>query len=314
VAGRRPAHRRGVLRLSSRPGASTGRARPLHRPRALRHPGTVTTSSLRWLLDPSGPVTADVFTAGPATPAAVLVAMAGEGLLVPVLPGVWLAADAAGRPAVRCRALARVVPPSGVVAGAAALWARGLHAGTGCPEVDVVVPPGAAGGSRTAADGVRLRGSVLAGDDVEVVAGLTLTTTARSLADLARWCPDGELAATAALSGALRSGCDAGLVRAALERSPRAPGVRRARRVLVAAMAGLPGPDASVLPLPRHPVDVEDAVHAAHRGEHVAQVGGVGHLERELGDRDAVAGRRHLRGQDADVAVGQDPRDVGEQA
>jgi len=193
----------------------------------------VSTASLRWLLDDGAHAAPDVFAAGPDAPAAVLAAMTGEGLLVPALPGVWLAADAAASPAARCRALTRLAPARGVVAGGAALWARGLLAT--CPRVDVVLPPGAAGGSRSTPDGVRLRGLALGPGDVEALSGLALTTPARTAADVARWCPDGEQAAVAWVAAVLRAGCAAEQVRAALEVSPRSPGVRRGRRVLAAA-------------------------------------------------------------------------------
>ena len=64
----------------------------------------------------------------------------------------------------------------------------------------------------------------------------------------------------------------------------------------------------------RDPVDVVDAVDGADRAQHVAEVLGVAHLEREPADRDPVPGRGHRRGQDVHVLVGDGPGDVGEQA
>ncbi|SDQ47599.1 hypothetical protein SAMN05428996_1853 [Quadrisphaera sp. DSM 44207] len=250
------------------------------------------TPSLRWLLvrEPARTAT-DPFVTGRDAPRAVLDAMVAEGLLVPVAGGVLLPADLADVPAARAAALAHVVPAGGVVTSAAALWVHGLL--ERCPVVDVLLPPGAVGGSRLVRPGARLRGALIAPEEVARHGALAVAVLARAAADAARWAPEGR--AVGLVVRALRAGCSPDAVLAALDRPSRAPGTRRGRQVLAAAraLAAAPVPCAvpgrSALPAPRQPVDVEDAVDAAHHREDVVEVGGVGHLEGEAGDRDAVA-------------------------
>jgi Domain of Unknown Function (DUF349) len=62
-----------------------------------------------------------------------------------------------------------------------------------------------------------------------------------------------------------------------------------------------------------HAGDVVDAVDGANGAQHVAEVLGIAHLEREAADRHPVPAGRHRGGQDVDVLVGQHPGHVGEQ-
>src|SRR5699024_3948080 len=62
-------------------------------------------------------------------------------------------------------------------------------------------------------------------------------------------------------------------------------------------------------------VDVEHALHPAHRAQDVSQVFGVGHLEREPRDRHPVVPRGlHRRGQDVDLLVGEHLGHIRQQA
>jgi len=63
----------------------------------------------------------------------------------------------------------------------------------------------------------------------------------------------------------------------------------------------------------RYAVDVVDAVDGADGAQHVTEVLGVTHLEREPAERDPVPAGGHGSGQDVDVLVGQHPGHVGEQ-
>jgi hypothetical protein len=60
-------------------------------------------------------------------------------------------------------------------------------------------------------------------------------------------------------------------------------------------------------------VDVVDAVDGADRAQHVPEMLGVPHLEREPADRHPIPAGRHRRGQDVDVLVREHPGHVGEQ-
>jgi len=50
-------------------------------------------------------------------------------------------------------------------------------------------------------------------------------------------------------------------------------------------------------------VDVVDAVYGAHGAQHVTEVLGIAHFEREPAERHPVPAGRHGRGQDVDVLV-----------
>jgi len=63
----------------------------------------------------------------------------------------------------------------------------------------------------------------------------------------------------------------------------------------------------------RDPVHVVDAVEGADGAQHVAEVLGVAHLEREAADGHPVPGGRDGRGQDVDVLVRQHPGHVGQE-
>src|SRR5690349_24732838 len=65
--------------------------------------------------------------------------------------------------------------------------------------------------------------------------------------------------------------------------------------------------------LARYAIDVVDAVDGADGAQHVTEVLGVTHLEREPAEGDPVPAGSHGSGQDVHVLVGQHPGHVGEQ-
>ena len=77
-------------------------------------------------------------------------------------------------------------------------------------------------------------------------------------------------------------------------------------KVLKAASAGDPASAGDA-------VDVVDAVDGADGAQHVPEMLGVPHLEREPADRHPIPAGRHGRGQDIDVLIRQHPGHVGEQ-
>jgi len=77
-------------------------------------------------------------------------------------------------------------------------------------------------------------------------------------------------------------------------------------KVLKAASAGDPASAGDA-------VDVVDAVDGADGAQHVPEVLGIPHLEREPADRHPIPAGRHGRGQDVDVLVRKHPGHVGQQ-
>jgi hypothetical protein len=161
----------------------------------------------------------------------------GEGLLVPVLLDVVVAADAPADRDLRARALRLVVPDrlhacGAVVAQRAAAW---LWCGGAPPtQVDVAVPPGR--GRVLAASRLVRHERRMPPQDVAVITppggqGLAVTTGARTAADLLRTLPEAT-ALEAAVHVATATGASPGEVAGCLELMPRARGVARARRLL----------------------------------------------------------------------------------
>lgn len=232
--------------------------------------------------------------------------MRSEGLLRLVGSGVYLPTDADVSQTSRARCFGPIVPAWGALATEAAAW---VHGGPTAQPPFVVVTDRAVG-SRTLAEDVRVRESSLHPGDVVRVADVAVTSPARTAADLARW---GEgVAAQEAFTWLVRHATTLQAVRSVLAAQTRFRHNRRARERVLAHTSGRTGDLWARTPEPArrpHPakasdggrlrpvpvtaatgeaVDVEDAVDASHGREHVAEVGGVAHLERELGDRHAV--------------------------
>ena len=163
----------------------------------------------------------------------------GEGLLVPVLLDVVVAAGAPSDQNLRARALSLVVPDrlhdcGAVVAQLAAAWL--WCGGAPPPLVDVVVRPGR--GRVLAASHLVRHERRMPPKDAVVISppgarGIAVTTGARTAADLLRTLPE-FTALQAAVDVATATGADAREVAACLELMPRARGVARARRLLAA--------------------------------------------------------------------------------
>jgi hypothetical protein len=161
----------------------------------------------------------------------------GEGLLVPVLLDVVVAAGAPADQNLRARALRLVVPDrlhdcGAVVAQCAAAW---LWCGGSPPHlVDLAVRPGR--GRVLAASHLVRHERRMPPQDVVVVEppggrGVAVTTGARTAADLLRTLPE-LIALEAAVHVATVTGAGVDEVAACLELMPRARGVARARRLL----------------------------------------------------------------------------------
>lgn len=214
------------------------------------------------------------------------------GLLRPLLADVFVEVAAGDDAGVRARGVAVLLPTRIRAAGAvvghlSAAWVLagqlpGQLPGTGAgpPTVEVLLGPGRHVGG---ADRVRVRQSRLAPQDVHLVAGLAVTTPARTAVDLARVLPARHLVpALAALQGS--TGLQPEQVLERLAAITGARGIRRARAVLEVWAAGV-----SAVPPAGGPVGVEDALDPADRRDHVAEMRRVGHLEGELRDGHAVA-------------------------
>lgn len=142
-------------------------------------------SAVRWLLATGGCSPHTPLRAGTSERVAVLEAMRHEGLLVHVVGGVYLPVDVVGSALARATALTHVVPVGGVVGLLTAAWLYGAPAD---PEpVDVLVPHTA--GPRPVVAGVWEHRTTIPAADVTTLAGLRMTTLARTAADLAR-CDD----------------------------------------------------------------------------------------------------------------------------
>lgn len=212
-------------------------------------------------------------------------ALVAEGVLVCAADGV-LPADVHAVPAERAAFLAQRLDDGVVVGGAAALWLRGCLQRLGV--VDVIVRHGRSGGSRRDPAWRRSRTVLLPEHHVEVVCGVPVTTLERTATDIAVWHPAREAAPL--LRAAVEAGADPALALDLLA-VRRRPGQRAGRRQLRRLPGARRSPEQvlSGLAAAGDAVGVEDAVHAAHRVDDVAEVAGVGHLEGEARQGHAVA-------------------------
>lgn len=149
-----------------------------------------------------------------------------DGVLQPLWRDTSHAVDAVIDPALRARAFAPLVPARAAVGRLSAVW---VHAG-GTPPGRLVVLVGS-GVRRPEPHPDRFTAEAdLLGSDVDVVAGVRVTTLTRTAVDVARW----EPASTA--MPALRALVDAGLrpgrALQRLELSAGGRGVRTARQLL----------------------------------------------------------------------------------
>lgn len=144
-------------------------------------------SAVRWLLTSGSCAPHAPLQAGAPERAEVLELMRREGLLAHVVGGVYLPVDVARSAQARATALAQLLPAGGVVGLLTAAWLYGAPADP--DPVDVLVPHTA--GPRPVVAGVREHRTSIPADDVTTLAGVPLTTPARTAADLAR-CDDGR--------------------------------------------------------------------------------------------------------------------------
>jgi hypothetical protein len=161
----------------------------------------------------------------------------GDGMLVPVLLDVVVAADVPADRDLRARALRLVVPDrlhacGAVVAERAAAWL--WCGGTPPAQVDVTVPPGR--GRVLAASHLVRHERRMPPQDLVVIAPpggqeLAVTTGARTAADLLRTLPE-LTAPEAAVHVATVTGTAVDEIAGCLDLMPRARGVARARRLL----------------------------------------------------------------------------------
>jgi hypothetical protein len=194
----------------------------------------------------------------------------------------------------RLTALRLVVPAQLREAGAVicldtAVW---LLAGGPAPAlVDLALPPGFA---RPRQRGLRLHQLRYSPEDLWLpLPDDPVTSPARTAADMACRLPAGEAVPLLVVLG-LTTGLRPGQVHGVLADLHGRPGVRRARRAVIAWADLLPpGPPIprarSVDPVPRDAVRVEDALDPADRVDHVIEVSGGCHLEGEPRDGHAVA-------------------------
>ncbi|WP_432484053.1 hypothetical protein [Kineococcus esterisolvens] len=153
-----------------------------------------------------------------------------EGLLRRLVGDVVVGTDVRVDAVVRSRALALLVPAGAVVVGTAAAW---VHAGAPLPPPQQVQIVRRSAARHASAGGVRLVSSRcrLEEEDVGQVAGLALTTPARTLLDVAARDPRSASRLRELLSAAGLSGDD---VASAAARARGRAHVRTARRVLAA--------------------------------------------------------------------------------
>lgn len=162
--------------------------------------------------------------------------LVARGRVRRVVQGVYVDALVPDSLELRAAAVARVLPVGRVVCGRTAAWLWGVDAlAMGShrvlPDVDVMGMPGTAALRRSGAFGCT--GPLLEGD-VEILAGLTLTSPARTAADLARLLrrPD----ALAAVDALLRlPGLDPEQIRAVLDRFDGYRGIVQGRALVAIA-------------------------------------------------------------------------------
>ena len=195
-------------------------------------------------------------------------------------------ADMRATPELRAVALAPLVPARGVVGRQAAVW---IHTGSHAPtRVAVLVGPRV---RRPDPHPERTTHECeLSEEDVVLLEGVRVTSVQRTGLDVARWFPvDKALDLLLLLSV---QGFDALRGLARLDQLGGYAGIRDARTTLARLeLAKESGPDHRMLDRlgAGEPVHVEDAVDLADGREHRGQVGRLGHLEHEAGQRHAVA-------------------------
>jgi len=116
--------------------------------------------------------------------------MAQRGEIRRVVHGVYVDARVPDSLLVRAAALALILPKGAVVCRSTAAWLHGIdvqeiNAHLRAPEVEVCSRDGSAAIRRP---GVRGYSALLPDDHVTVIAGIEVTTAARTAIDLARWC------------------------------------------------------------------------------------------------------------------------------
>jgi hypothetical protein len=218
-----------------------------------------------------------------------------EGLLTHLVLDVFLAVGVPVERRSRSAALALALPEAlrlarAPVTSAAAVWL--WCGGAAPPYLDVVQWPRA---RAVGGPGVVVHQRCLDAADVQRYGPVAVTTPVRTAAEalcalppvralevLARLVAATDLSRTAVADCVTRMGRSRGVVQARelLDRWPETAPPAGAAHVPAAR---------SVDALARHPVGVEDTLHAADRGDHVVEVGRVGHLEGEPRDRDPVA-------------------------
>ncbi|MFP5346499.1 MAG: hypothetical protein ACLGIA_05685 [Actinomycetes bacterium] len=183
-------------------------------------------SAVSWLVRPQAvPADAPLLPGG-GWPVHVLEVMRSEGLVEHLGAGIYLPADADVAPATRALAFVPLVPAWAVLGLEAAAW---VHGGPR-PSPPFVVLTGLPVGSRTLPEAVRVKESSLHPDDATTVAGLRVTSPARTAADLARW-GTGE-AARRSLVWLVTYGTTNKAVQEVLARQSRFRYTRRARQRL----------------------------------------------------------------------------------
>ncbi|WP_309134228.1 hypothetical protein [Cellulomonas sp.] len=157
--------------------------------------------------------------------------MLADGALVPLRGDVARTTGTAETPAVRAAAVARLVPPRGVVGRTAAVW---VHTGGPPPRrVDVLVASGAR--RPDPHPDRRVAEAVLGPEDVVALGPVRVTTPLRTALDVARW--ETSASAQEALARLASAGVDLVAALRALHRFEGHRGVRSGRAALVAACA-----------------------------------------------------------------------------
>lgn len=277
---RRWAHAQTVT-ASPHPGPPRPQPTPLRRARARtrrQHAPVHARAALAHLLPrPLEPILAAL----PDEELAVLRTHLDDALFVTVL-GHQVPADLLGSAAARAAFVSPLVPPGGVVVGAAALW---VHTGRMPPELLTVSCPD----GRRSTDSVSVSRSRLPARDLLTLAGVRCSSLARAAVDVARTAPP-ALAVQAVLLAR-----DAGLGRQDLGMALYGCGGqdRRGRHRAEGILDALLAPGATPRAAARdgsgglapggggRPPRLEDAVDAPQGGQGVVEVAGRGQLDDE---------------------------------
>jgi hypothetical protein len=146
------------------------------------------------------------------------------GALIREHPGVYLAGHRAPNLAARYLAAVKACGDRAVLSGVAAACLYGLIKGS-APAPEVTAP------TQRRVKGVRTRRGRLHPGDVTTWRGIPATTVARTLVDLARCLPLGDLARACHEAG-VRYGTTPAQVETVLVRRPTSPGAAKLRRIL----------------------------------------------------------------------------------